>query len=259
MITSILLTKLFAVPTMLVLLTLVGRRYGPALAGLLSALPVFAGPVLFILALEQGDAFAAQAAQGTLLAIVAVVVFSVTYAWMALFAGVALSLLASFATYGLTLYVLQFVHLPLMQVFVGILALLLCSQWVFPTVAVQQVVAPPGGVRDLLMRAVAGAALVVLVTHFASALGARMSGLFAMFPLMTTVLAGFSHHYSGSVFAITLLRGMVYGYFSFAVFCLLLAICLPLYGLTLSFLIAVPGVLGTQLIARYFLTKRLRL
>jgi hypothetical protein len=69
---------------MLLLLTLVGRRYGPALAGLLSALPVFAGPVLCILALEQGNTFAAEAAQGTLLAILAVLVFSLTYAWMAL-------------------------------------------------------------------------------------------------------------------------------------------------------------------------------
>ena len=56
------MAKLLIVPSMLLLLTLVGRRYGPTLAGLLSALPVFAGPVLFILALEQGNVFAAQAA-----------------------------------------------------------------------------------------------------------------------------------------------------------------------------------------------------
>ena len=76
MITPILIAKLLIVPSMLLLLTLVGRRYGPALAGLLSALPVFAGPVLFILALEQGNVFASHAAHGTLLAIVAILVFT---------------------------------------------------------------------------------------------------------------------------------------------------------------------------------------
>ena len=84
----------------------------------------------------------------------------------------------------------------------------------------------------------------------------RLSGIIAMFPLMTTVLVGFSHHYSGRLFAIALLRGMVYGYFSFAIFCLLLSLALPNYSLVASFLIALPGVLVAQLIARHFLMRR---
>jgi hypothetical protein len=49
---------------------------------------------------------------------------------------------------------------------------------------------------------------------------------------------------------------MVYGYFSFAIFCLLLSLSLPNYSLVVSFLIAIPGVLVAQLIARYFLMRR---
>ena len=254
--TPILMAKLLIVPSMLLLLTLAGRRYGPALAGLLSALPVFAGPVLFILALEQGNTFAAQAAHGTLLAIVAVLVFSMTYAWMALRCGVALSLLSSYATYSVTAYLLQFVQLPIELCFAGVMGLLLCAQWGFPKVATQQAVSAPTGPFDLVLRMVLGATLVLVVTYFASAFGSRMSGIFAMFPLMTTVLVGFSHHHSGGVFAVVLLRGMVYGYFSFAIFCLLLALSLPNYSLVVSFLIAVPGVLAGQLAARHFLMRR---
>jgi hypothetical protein len=95
-----------------------------------------------------------------------------------------------------------------------------------------------------------------VVTYFASAFGSRMSGIIAMFPLMTTVLVGFSHYHSGRVFAIALLRGMVYGYFSFAIFCVLLSLSLPNYSLVASFLIAIPGVLVAQLIARHFLMRR---
>jgi uncharacterized membrane protein (GlpM family) len=254
--TPILMAKLLIVPSMLLLLTLAGRRYGPALAGLLSALPVFAGPVLFILALEQGNTFAAQAAQGTLLAISAVLVFSLTYAWMALRFGVALSLLASYATYAVTAYLLQFVRLPIEWCFAGVMGLLLCAQWGFPKVATQQAVSAPTGAFDLILRMVLGATLVVVVTYFASAFGSRMSGIFAMFPLMTTVLVGFSHHHSGGAFAVVLLRGMVYGYFSFAIFCMLLSVSLTNKSLVVSFLIAVPGVLVGQLAARHFLMRR---
>jgi uncharacterized membrane protein (GlpM family) len=250
------MAKLLIVPSMLLLLTLVGRRYGPALAGLLSALPVFAGPVLFILALEQGNAFAAEAAQGTLLAILAVLVFSLTYAWLALRSGVVFSLLSSYAMYGLTAYVLQFVRLPIELCFAGVIGLLLCAQWGFPKVATQQAVSAPTGSVDLVLRMVLGASLVLGITYFASSFGSRMSGIIAMFPIMTTVLVGFSHHHSGGVFAVVLLRGMVYGYFSFAIFCLLLSFSLPNYSLVASFLIAVPGVLAGQLAARYFMTRR---
>ena len=256
MITPILLAKLLIVPAMLLLLTLVGRRYGPALAGLLSALPVFAGPVLCILALEQGNAFAAEATQGTLLAILAVLVFSLTYAWMALKTGVIFSMLSSYATYSLTAYLLQFVRLPIELCFAGVIGLLLCAQWGFPKVATQQAVSLPTGPADLVLRMALGASLVLGVTYFASTFGSRMSGIIAMFPLMTTVLVGFSHHQSGGVFAVVLLRGMVYGYFSFAIFCLLLSLSLPNYSLVASFLIAVPGVLAGQLAARYFLMRR---
>ena len=250
------MAKLLIVPSMLLFLTLVGRRYGPTLAGLLSALPVFAGPVLFILALEQGNVFAAQAAQGTLLAILAILVFSLTYAWMAVNFGVAVSLLSSYATYILTAYLLQFVHLPIELCFVGVIALLLCTQWWFPKVATHQAVSGPTGPVDLILRMVLGASLVVVVTYFASTFGSRLSGIFAMFPLMTTVLVGFSHHQSGGDFAVVLLRGMVYGYFSFAIFCLLLSLALPNFSLATSFLIALPGVMVAQMMTHYFLRRR---
>ncbi len=64
--TAVLLLKLFLVPALIALVTLAGRRWGPAVAGWLSAFPVVAGPILGFIALEQGAAFAARAAIGTL-------------------------------------------------------------------------------------------------------------------------------------------------------------------------------------------------
>jgi hypothetical protein len=55
---AMLALKLTLVPLLIYLVTLAGRRWGPAVAGWLSAFPIVAGPILFALTLEQGAAFA---------------------------------------------------------------------------------------------------------------------------------------------------------------------------------------------------------
>jgi hypothetical protein len=44
---AVLLLKLLLVPLLIYLVTLAGRRWGPAVAGWLSAFPIVAGPILF--------------------------------------------------------------------------------------------------------------------------------------------------------------------------------------------------------------------
>ena len=78
-----LLLKLVLVPGLIALVTVVGRRFGPRIGGWLNALPLVAGPVLFFLALEQGDRFVAQAALSTLAGLAAVAAFAVIYSWTA--------------------------------------------------------------------------------------------------------------------------------------------------------------------------------
>jgi len=80
---------------------------------------------------------------------------------------------------------------------------------------------------DLFGRMLAGAALTVLVTSLSAYVGAKWSGLLAVFPLLGIVLSVSSHRSHGPDFVISLLRGMVAGRFSFAAFCLFLAFALP--------------------------------
>lgn len=74
--------------------------------------------------------------------------------------------------------------------------------------------------------------------------------MFAMFPVMSTVLVVFSHRALGPGFAVALLRGMVGGYYSFAVFCLALPLLLPGRAPGWPFIVATACALAVQLGAR---------
>lgn len=238
---STLLLKLLLVPALVWAVTLAGRRFGPAVAGWLSAFPIVSGPVLLILALEQGSEFAATAAQGTLLAVLAILVFSVTYAWVAQRRSWPDCLMIALGCYGLAVIGLLRVHSSLTAAFTTVIIAVLLAPIAFPRLAHWVPKARPS--NDLPWRLGSAAVLVLLVTASAASLGPRLSGLLAMFPVMSTVLVVFSHRQSGADFAVRLLRGMVYGYLSFACFCAVLALQLPQQGIAISFALALAAAL----------------
>ena len=81
-------------------------------------------------------------------------------------------------------------------------------------------------------------------------LGPHLSGLLAVFPVITSVLAVFSHRYSGYECTVRLLRGLLFGLIALAAFCLVLTMLLPAYGTGPGFLAAVSGALLVQFLSR---------
>jgi hypothetical protein len=65
----VVLAKLLLEPLCVVAVSLSGRRWGVAVAGILGGLPVVAGPILLVLTLVHGRQFGAEAAAGTLLGV----------------------------------------------------------------------------------------------------------------------------------------------------------------------------------------------
>jgi len=221
--TTVLLLKLCLVPSLIYLVTLIGRRWGPNAAGWFSALPIVAGPILLTMAIEQGSAFVATAAAHTLIAVVAVLVFCLAYAWASGRFGVFGSLCASLAAYALAVAGLQLIELPLLPGFVLVLAVLALAPRLFPRI-VGTAERSAAQVNDLPLRMLAGALLSFTVTYAAAGIGPRLSGFFAMFPVMGTLLVGFSHYASGRAYAVNILLGMARGYYAFATFCVVLAL-----------------------------------
>ena len=126
----------------------------------------------------------------------AILVFSVAYARMAKRQGVFASMTAALLAWALSVALLRSLAFPLWAGFAAVLAALLAA----PRLIGQnqdRKGASPAPARDLPWRMAAGAALTLAVTAAAAHMGPRLSGMFAMFPVMSTVLVGFSHRASG--------------------------------------------------------------
>jgi len=251
----ILALKLALVPALIGVVTLAGRRWGPTVAGWLSAFPIVAGPILFFLALEQGSAFVARAAVGTLSAVIASLVFGISYAWSATRFAWPVCLAAAFAAYSGAVALLS--RAPAAVWIIAPLAY--GGLWIAPRcfpAPVPSAAIPSSSGNDIYLRMLAGAILVFLVTRYSTALGPQLSGLFAMFPVMASVLVAFSHRHSGAEFAVNLLRGMVLGFYSFATFCLVLALMLPTLGIALAFVASLTCAALVQVASRVFVRRK---
>jgi hypothetical protein len=242
----LLAVKLFLAPLCVVGVSLAGRRWGMGVAGVLGGLPVVAGPILLALTLIHGRSFGAESAAGTLLALAALTAFVVTYGRVAQVAGPLVSVLCGWTAFLGGVALLSLVTPPpgVSLLFVGACfaagILLLPS----PRSPLPPAAPPPGW--DLPARALGALILVLLITALSGALGAKLSGLLAPFPIITSVLAVFTHAHSGAAQLELLLRNFLFGFYGFASFCFVLAIALPSLATAPAFGLAVVVALLTQ-------------
>ena len=119
----------------------------------------------------------------------------------------------------------------------AVLALFVAPR-IFPKSAAVTKPAPlPHG--ELFLRMAVGGLLTFCVATYAASLGERLSGIAALAPVLTPVLAVFIHRRSGADHAIALLRGLSRGLITLAVFVAMVAWCLPQWGTAISFSVAV--------------------
>ena len=108
-----LVLKLTLAPALVAAATRVARRVGPRAGGLLAGLPIVAGPIVVIYAVENGEAFAEEAAAAGVLGVISAVAFCTAYALTAKRAGAAASLAAGSAAFAASTAVLSLVEPPL--------------------------------------------------------------------------------------------------------------------------------------------------
>jgi hypothetical protein len=238
--------KILLSPLCVLAVSLAGRRWGLAVAGVLGGLPVVAGPILLAETLIHGRDFGADAAAGTLIGLAALTAFVVVYARVATSLGPIPSVLCGWTAFLLGVAALSLVHPPpalsLVLVALGFaLGLRLAPP---PPSQLPPAAVPPWW--DLPLRALAALALVLALTAASGSLGPHLSGLLAPFPVITSVLAVFTHAHGGVAEVRVILRNFLVGFYGFAAFCFTLALALPDLQTAAAFGLATAVALATQ-------------
>jgi hypothetical protein len=215
--------KLILTPILVGAASLAGRRWGPAVGGWLVALPLTSGPVVFFLALAHGPRFASAVAAATLAGTISQALFCVIYAHLAGCRRWTGTLAASCVGFAAATALLQWLALPLVPLFLLIIGALVLAIRALPRDADSiPARASPLPLWDIPARIAVTTSVVLLLTAGAPILGAQLTGLLAPFPLYATILAVFAHHQDGYRPAVWVLRGLLFGLFSFAGFFLVL-------------------------------------
>jgi hypothetical protein len=249
---AVLALTLILAPAFVVAASLVARRFGPRVGGLVGGLPVVCGPILLVLAIVHDDAFAARAASASLLGLVSLSAFVLTYGALARRAPWPPALAASWAAFlaltALFALLTAAVHVPPTAGLAAAFASFLAVRAVLPhatrEAGATAPAAPPSW--DLPVRALCAAATVLTITAASSGLGPRVSGLLAPAPVITAVLAAFTQAQAGADATLRLLRGMLTGFFSFALFCWTVAVLLPHAATGVAFAVAAAVAVLTQ-------------
>jgi hypothetical protein len=252
----ILAVKILLSPLCVVAVSWAGRRWGMAAAGVLGGLPVVAGPILLVETLVHGRAFGASAAAGTLLGLVALTAFVVVYGLVAIGGGPLRSVLSGWAAFLVGVAILDPVHPPKLVSLLAACAAFAIGLRLLPRVRTGDAPSTPPP-WDLPARALAALCLVVALTEISGALGPHLSGLLAPFPIITSVLAVFTHAYDGRAGLEVLLRNFLVGFYGFAAFCFVLAVALSGRSTAAAFGLATAAALGVQ-VAVFVLRRRVR-
>lgn len=236
--------KLVATPLLVGGATLAARRWGPSVGGWIVALPLTSAPVLFFLALDQGVAFASDAARGTLVGLGLNAAWCLAYASLARH-GPGAALAAALALYALfAAGSVPFLGAPFVPLAAGSAAGIALALRALPPRRPAGTVAHPRW--DLPARVVLGTALVLALTTLAPRLGAGLSGLLATYPAYVTVLVVFTHLHLGPAGAVEVLRGVLTGLFGTLAFYVVLHPALPALGTGPAFLVASAASLAVQ-------------
>ncbi|WP_052941629.1 hypothetical protein [Chromobacterium subtsugae] len=242
----LLLLKLLLVPALIGLISLAAKKWGPGVAGALAGFPVITGSILFILSLEQDAAFVREASLAAALGTSANLVFGIAYSWTARQARWPACLAAGLLAYALAVALGHWAQPSGWQSAVfGVLFLPVAGK-LFP-MPPQAPDSPPRS-AGMAPRMLAGAALVLAITSLSARLGPSLSGLLAVFPVLGSVLAVFSHLSAGPATTIRLLRGMVRGFYAFVAFCVALAAALSAWPASAAFGAALGLAIAVQIL-----------
>lgn len=221
--------KLFGAPLLIGCASLAGKRHGPALAGLLSGLPVIVGPIIAVLWLEHGSVHASQVAWMLPVGMAPLAAYLWVFSRLARHRSWPFCLLGGWLVFLITAWICRKVTLPYPLLAGGAILTLIAVGFFLPR--------PRGDLpaaelphAELLARIAAAFTLVVGLTGISGRLGTEWTGLLAAFPVAGSVIPAFTLARSGPAATLRLLRGFVSGLLGLSGFAFCLAWLLPAWN-----------------------------
>ncbi len=242
--------------------TRASRRWGAGVGGLVSAFPAVVGPVLLIAAHQRGAPFAARAATGTLLGIVALSSFALAYARVGVRSAWHVSLAAGWACAAIAAGAVAWMGhgVGLVAGLSIACASLLLAHRAMPTLRPDAGLDPgarsatdpglaSGAPGEVWLRVALTALLVASLTSLAAVAGPLVGGMLASLPVLSSVLAVFTHRRQGPAALVGLLRGLLAGMAGFVAFCAVVAALIVPAGVPAAFAAGTLAALGLQVLA----------
>ena len=239
------LLKLILAPLIIAAATLVSRRWGERVGGLMIGLPLTSAPVSVFFAIEQGSSFAASAALGSLLGMAPVAIFCLSYVYAARRLRWYFASLFSIACYLLAVWAVSFIPFSLGEAAIAVpLVLGLTLLAIRRPMGSETPVSPPWW--DLPLRMTIAASMLVVITTLASSLGSKWSGLLSPFPVFSFVMATFSHSQGGPGAAWRFMRGLLTGLFGYTAFFLVVGLLMGHSHLVVVYTLATIAALSVN-------------
>lgn len=177
--------KMALTATIVVVISVVVERSGPFIGALIAALPTAASAAYIILAFEHSPDFIAASAVGSAAATATVAIFALTYTVLAQRQGLVLSLGVAMAVWfaaAAALRVFDWTPLSATLLNLAVFGLTVPLSWRYRTSG------PPAKFMrrpyDIPLRALTAAVVVATVTTASYSIGAFLSGVFAVFPIV---------------------------------------------------------------------------
>jgi hypothetical protein len=242
--------RLFLAPLAVLASTVVQRRFGHAISGLMVGLPLASLPLLWLIALQHGDAFASTMTAALLVGGIAEAAVLWLYAHLTARLSPTVALLGALGAFALVAIVVNL--LGLSPIAAGVLTALgfAVALWWWPS-NTQTDPAVPGRSR-VTLRVILAALLTFALVTLAGRLGPVWSGLLDALPAMSMMMAFMTHQDHGAGASSGFLRGVTRGSFSYVASMLVLAELLHTGNLLLAFGCALGVALVVQALIQSF-------
>ena len=246
-----LILKAIIVPIFIAIVTLVGRKWGHKVAGVLAGFPVVSGPIVVFVALDQGTVFGQQVALAAINGVFALVIFTTAFCWACTRGHLVPAIFIGVITWLLGALVIQEISPKLIPASFISAAALVLSNFLLPRA--RELSPKKASFNDLPWRMLIGTILTLVITALASHLGPMWSGTLAVFPAIFLVLTTFVFLADGPNHVVEMCRGMLAGLSAFLIFFVVLASVWPSASILNACLLAIAISLAVQLTVQFFL------